>query len=232
MQRELLGYIYADIDGAFGRFHDGDRDLLAMLASQAAVALANVRFAEGLERKVDERTAELEQRAGELTIINSIQQGIAGSLDFQAIVDLVGDKLREVLKSDDIGIQLARPTKRTDARPLRLRTRQAPAHPAIAPKLAVPANPCFRRAAPIVYNTVAEQLAAGVHAMPGTDQELSLVYVPIIGSDRVLGAASAREPRARARLRRIRGAPAARRSPRAWAWRWRTRASSTRRSGC
>ena len=45
----MLGYIYADIDGAFGRFHDADRDLMAMLASQAAVALANVRFAEGLE---------------------------------------------------------------------------------------------------------------------------------------------------------------------------------------
>src|SRR5207344_2428201 len=74
VQRELLGYVYCDIDGAFGRFHDGDRDLLAMLASQAAVALANVRFATGLERKVAERTAELEQRASELTIINSIQQ--------------------------------------------------------------------------------------------------------------------------------------------------------------
>ncbi len=109
VQRELLGYIYADIDGAFGRFHDGDRDLLAMLASQAAVALANVRFAEGLERKVVERTTELEQRAAELTIINSIQQGIAGSLDFQGIVELVGAKLREVLKSNDIGISWIRP---------------------------------------------------------------------------------------------------------------------------
>ena len=28
LQRDLLGYIYADIDGAFGRFHDGDRDLM------------------------------------------------------------------------------------------------------------------------------------------------------------------------------------------------------------
>src|SRR5262249_8996798 len=90
VQRGLLGYIYVDIDGAFGRFHDRDRDLLAMLASQAAVALANVRFAGGLERKVDERTAELTQRAGELAVINSIQRGIAGSLDFQGIVELVG----------------------------------------------------------------------------------------------------------------------------------------------
>ena len=39
---ELLGYLYADIEGAVGRFDDADRDLLAMLASQAAVALANI----------------------------------------------------------------------------------------------------------------------------------------------------------------------------------------------
>ena len=110
VQRELLGYVYADIDGAFGRFHDGDRDLLAMLASQAAVALANVRFAAGWNAR--SRSAPLSLRAsarGELAIINSIQQGIAGSLDFQGIVDLVGDKLREVFKSDDIGISLDRP---------------------------------------------------------------------------------------------------------------------------
>ena len=56
-QRELLGFLYADIEGAFGRFHDADRDLLAMLAAQAAVALANIRASEGLEAKVAERTA-------------------------------------------------------------------------------------------------------------------------------------------------------------------------------
>ena len=29
-------------------------------------------------------------------MINSVQQGMAAELDFQAIIDLVGDKLREV----------------------------------------------------------------------------------------------------------------------------------------
>ena len=38
-------------------------------------------------------------------MINSIQQGIAGSLLFQAIVELVGDTLREVLHIDTIGIR-------------------------------------------------------------------------------------------------------------------------------
>jgi len=93
---DLLGFLYADLDGLYGRFSDTDRDLLSMLASQAAVALANARFTEGLEAKVAERTAQLEQRAGELTLINGIQQGIAAKLEFEAIVDLVGDKLREV----------------------------------------------------------------------------------------------------------------------------------------
>ena len=102
-QNELLGYLYADIDGAFGRFHDADRDLLAMLASQAAVALDNAQWSQGLEQKVAERTEELhacnaliEHRATELAIINSVQEGLAAQLDFQAIVDLVGDKMREV----------------------------------------------------------------------------------------------------------------------------------------
>ena len=119
-QQRLLGYCIVDIDGAFGRFHDTDRDLIAMLAAQAAVALDNAQLAQGLEAKVAERTAELqasnartEQRAAELAVINSIQQGIAAELDFQAIVDLVGDKLRERLRHGHAGHRVARRGKRT-----------------------------------------------------------------------------------------------------------------------
>ncbi|MGL6110862.1 MAG: GAF domain-containing protein, partial [Rubrivivax sp.] len=110
-QRELLGYLYADIEGAFGRFGDADRDLLAMLAAQAAVALAHIHANQGLETKVAERTAEAqvareraEQRAGELALINRIQQGIAAELGFQAVVDLVGDTLSEVFTERDVSI--------------------------------------------------------------------------------------------------------------------------------
>ena len=105
----MLGYLYADIDGAFGRFRDTDRDLLGMLAAQAAVALDNVRFAAKLEQKVAKRTAQLEQRANELTLINSIQQGVAAELNFQTIIDLVGDKLREIYDQKDLGIRIYDP---------------------------------------------------------------------------------------------------------------------------
>src|SRR4029079_16062720 len=112
-QPQLLGYLYVDIDGAFGRLRETDRDLMGMLASQAAVALDNAQLSQGLERKVEERTSELtasnanlEQRNAELAIINSIQQGLAAELAFQAIVDLVGDKIKEIFAAEGVQITL------------------------------------------------------------------------------------------------------------------------------
>ncbi len=186
-QNKLLGFLYADIDGAFGRFHDTDRDLVGMLAAQAAVALDNARFAEGLERKVEERTAELEQRAGELTIINSIQQGISGSLDFKGIVELVGNKLREVLKSDDIGITWLNHEAR------KFQTLYVVEHGLrlILPDQAIDSEERWAkvlcRRDPLVFNTSADAIAAGNAALPGTDQALSMVSVPIVVGDQRVG---------------------------------------------
>ena len=66
-----------------------------------SVALENARLFDETQRLFKES----EQRAAELAVINSIQQGIAGSLSFHGIVELVGDKLREVLRIDTIGIR-------------------------------------------------------------------------------------------------------------------------------
>ena len=40
---------------------------------------------------------------------------------------------------------------------------------------------------PVIFNTRAAMAEAGVGLVPGTDQSLSSVMVPIIGSDRLLG---------------------------------------------
>ena len=121
--REVLGYLYADIDGLYGRLAESDRNLLGLLASQASVALSNVRWAEGLERQVAERTAQLqqrtaeaqtaqqaaEQRAAELAIINAVQQALAAELSMQGVYDAVGDKLKEVFPDQIIGIRVHEP---------------------------------------------------------------------------------------------------------------------------
>ncbi len=193
-QRQLLGYLYVDIDGAFGRLREADRDLLGLLASQAAVALDNAQWSLGLERKVEERTSELtasnaslEQRNAELAIINSIQQGLAAELDFQAIVDLVGDRLREVFNTPDLGIRWY------DEKANLIHYLYEYEHGkrlTVAPRQPTPGGlfeTMGRTRQPLVINTAAEYAEVPGGALPGTDTSKSLIAVPIISSDRMLG---------------------------------------------
>jgi GAF domain-containing protein/DNA-binding response OmpR family regulator/tetratricopeptide (TPR) repeat protein len=115
-QQRLLGYLYADIDGAFGRFHDTDRDLMAMLAAQAAVALDNAQWAQGLERKVDERTAELKESLDYQTAISEVLRVISQSPAdvapvFESIMDsamrLLGSSIAAVFRYDGRLVHLA-----------------------------------------------------------------------------------------------------------------------------
>ncbi len=194
-QNRLLGFLYADIEGAFGRLNEADRDLLTMLAAQAAVALDNAQWAQGLERKVDERTAQArgaqaqaEQRANELAIVNSIQQGVSGSLDFQGIVDLVGEKLRSVFGSDNLGIAWRDASNET-ARLLYAIQHGQRVYPPV-----MPVNPGSRfmqalfANQPILANSRAEMDALGLKPPPGLLPSLATLTVPIFANDVLLGA--------------------------------------------
>ena len=93
-------------ENAFG---ESEVRLLSTVAASMGVALENARLFDETQRLLKET----EQRAAELAIINSVQQGIAAELDFQAIVDLVGDKLREVFTDQRHRHPLARRADRT-----------------------------------------------------------------------------------------------------------------------
>ena len=192
-QGELLGHLYADIEGAFGRLRDVDRDVLAMLADQAAVALANLRFAGGLQAQVAARTAEArsaqaeaEQRAAELALINGIQQAMADSLDFQAIVDLVGDKLRKVLHTDSLGIRWYDEATRTISFLYEVERGQR-LHP--APRQIVPGGPVERLSRSRqgeLYPTREAMRAAGLLQV-GKEHCLSAMRVPILHGEHMVG---------------------------------------------
>ncbi|HLO28336.1 MAG TPA: GAF domain-containing protein [Anaerolineales bacterium] len=83
-------------------FDESDVRLLQTLANTMSVALENARLFDETQRLLKET----EQRAAELAIINSVQEGLASKLDMQAIIDLVGDKIREVFNTQGTGIQL------------------------------------------------------------------------------------------------------------------------------
>ncbi len=187
-QNQLIGFVYADIEGAFGRFTDADRDLLAMLAAQAAVALDNAQWAQGLELKVAERTAMLNERVGELEVIAAIQRGVAGQLRFDAIVQLVGDKLREVFDTGDVSIVWW--DQGDDTVQALYRYEHGAALDRPPPRKLTPDWPGYgllHERGVGVFNTRAELGAQGLTPRPGSDGCLSMVAASIIGSDRVLG---------------------------------------------
>ena len=66
------------------------------------MALENARLFDETKRLL----TETDERAAELAVVNSVQQGLSANLDMQAMYDLVGDKIREIFDAQvvDIGI--------------------------------------------------------------------------------------------------------------------------------
>ena len=155
--------------------------LLSTVVASMGTALENARLFDETQRLFKQS----EQRASELAVINSIQQGMAKELNFQAIIDLVGDKLREVLSMDCGGIRWF--DREAGLVRTCMRSRKASVS-------ASRPHRCWRkhlvRRDPRVFHTAAEQIAAGVPVIPGTQQTESWVDVQITAGDRVLGSLS------------------------------------------
>ena len=83
-------------------FSAADVRLLTTLAGSLSVALENARLFDETQRLLTETN----ERAAELAIINSVQQGLAAKLDMQSMYELVGDKIQEIFDAQvvDIGI--------------------------------------------------------------------------------------------------------------------------------
>ncbi|HEY5364870.1 MAG TPA: GAF domain-containing protein [Casimicrobiaceae bacterium] len=164
-------------------YSESDVRLLQTLANSMSVALENARLFDETQRLLKET----EQRAAELAVINSIQEGMAAELDFNAVVNLVGDKLREVFGTGDIGIRWY--DKKLD-RILYLYEYEHGERLQLSPT-----QPHSSRAwqrlletrSAIVLKSLDDALEMGISVVPGTDASKSAVTVPILGGDRVLG---------------------------------------------
>ncbi|MGD8855545.1 MAG: GAF domain-containing protein [Chloroflexota bacterium] len=157
--------------------------LIQSFANQAAIAVENVRLFNETTRLLKET----EQRNAELAIINSVQEGLVAQVDFQDIIDLVGDELRDVFDTQDISIRLY--DERTDlvSFPYDFEHGQRldiPEQPLVALNQIV-----IESRKPLVINeNVAEEAAAlGLHLLPGTDMARAMAAVPILLGGRATG---------------------------------------------
>jgi GAF domain-containing protein len=164
-------------------YSESDVRVLSTIAASLGTALENARLFDETQRLFKAE----QQRAAELAVINSIQQGMAAKLEFQAIVDLVGDKLRDVFQTGDMGIRWYDPINNLSHYLYQyehgVRQKVAPT----APREGGPWSRMVRTRQPIVFGSRDDAAAQGIGVVPGTDTSKSAVFVPIIGSNRVLG---------------------------------------------
>jgi GAF domain-containing protein len=162
-------------------FSESDVRLLQTLANAMSVALQNAQSFKAEQ-----------ERVAELAIINSVQEGLASKLDIQGIYDLVGDKLNEIFKSDILYIAVYHPEKNTTSFPYAIGRGKKGSLPDL--EVGGFSGEAIRKRETIIVNEDVERRSAEVNSFDMSTGEngepLSLVYVPIIAGENVLGVVS------------------------------------------
>src|SRR5262249_9599695 len=109
--------------------------------------------------------------------------GITAQLNFLSIIELVGDKLREVFHGGDISIRWW--DRKTDLIHF-LYGYEKGVRSGIAPVPAPKERKTFQAmlaGKTLVANTAKEMQEAGFRTVPGTEPSLSIAMVPVMGSE-------------------------------------------------
>jgi signal transduction histidine kinase/CheY-like chemotaxis protein/uncharacterized protein YigA (DUF484 family) len=169
-----VGVVVCQTYGADQRYSNADRDLLAFVGQHIGSALTRVRAIE-----------ETRQRNAELALVNEIGQALAEQLEFEAIIELVGERVRSIFDARSIFIALYDSATNLISWPYDIdegeRFHRDPRE--LGPGLTSTVITAQR---PLRIGTIAEQLSAGAIQIGGSDTQ-SWLSVPIVGANRVVG---------------------------------------------
>jgi len=139
-------------------------------------------------RSAERLAAELARRNAELAAINSIQQGMAGSLDFKGIVELVGDRLRTVFNAENMSITWR--DQESGLAHMLYVVQHGQRINSPAPLRPDPDGRFLRTLManqPILLNSREELDAWGMRPPPGLEPSLATLTVPIAANDKLVG---------------------------------------------
>ena len=177
---EVLGALCVEDEAPYA-FDDADERVLATLATSMGVALDNARLFDETKRLL----IEADQRAAELAVINEIGEALAKQLEFDAIIDLVGDRVRSIFEARSMYIALYDPvTNRIDF-PYDIDEGERFHRADVALGQGITST-VLRTGRPLRLSTLGEQVAAGAIQVGGSDTQ-SWLGVPIPAGDRVIG---------------------------------------------
>ncbi|MCX6081918.1 MAG: GAF domain-containing protein [Chloroflexi bacterium] len=165
-------------------FTESDVSLLTTLANAMSVALENARLFDETQRlfRVEQ------ERVAELQIINSIQQGLASELDFHSIIEVVGDELRKVFQTLDLGIDWYDEKTNLIHYLLLYERGQRLEVPPQPPRPGGVMENVLKTHQPVLLNNLADyDKLNSATPVPGTTQGKSYIAAPIITTERVVG---------------------------------------------
>ncbi len=139
-----------------------------------------------LEKLLENRTSELNQRGEELAVIKSVQEGLAKELDMQGIYDLVGDRVQQLFNAEVAIIAGFDFENSLEIFNYRFEEgKRNTTEPRPIGKLRLQLIETRKK---IVINTKEETISwVGNNTIPGTRMVMSGVFVPLIIGDKVTG---------------------------------------------
>lgn len=173
------GYISLQNIDRENAFSDSDVRLLTTLANSMSVAIENARLFN-----------ETQQRNAELSILNAIQRGLVMEMNFEGIIELVGDKLREAMNFQDIGIRLYDKEKDLVSYPYEFEHGERLFLESMKPTVMSRYVLENRKMLLLKKNNDEEMRKLGVEGIftiPGTDRSKSVIAVPILVGNEARG---------------------------------------------
>jgi GAF domain-containing protein len=161
-------------------FDDADERLLSTLASSMGVALENARLFDETKRLL----GETEQRNAELSVINEIGAALGRQLEFDAIIEMVGERVRQIFSANSIFVALYDDGSNQVrfayevAEGERIHTEPIERGPGLTSRV-------IRERRPLRFTSAAE-MAGDAIIVGGIDSE-SWLGVPIVAGERVIG---------------------------------------------
>ena len=171
----VMGVLVVQTYTAGQHYDDDDVAVLTFVGQHIASALTRARAIE-----------ETRQRNAELALVNEIGAALAEQLEFRAIIELVGERVRSIFEIHSMFIALYDPGTNTITFPYdidegeRFERGTFPLGPGLT-------STVITSQRPLRIATLDDQLAAGAIQVGGTDT-MSWLGVPIIGANRVIGA--------------------------------------------
>ena len=181
---KIAGLLVLDNYENAAAFTDQDEILVQSLVNQSILALENARLFDEAHMLL----LETQQRTEELSYINNINQGLAKQLDVFSIINLVGDQLRRIFNTQEMGIRLY------DARSNLLTYPYEFEHGErliISPTFlseTVISKYVIENRVPLVGNAnVIDRMFNNWTQIQGTDKSKCMISVPIISGENVMG---------------------------------------------